>query len=88
MKVFVVGAGQMGGGIAQVMAAVGNITYLYDLNEEIMKKRLIFIENWLTRSVGIGKISEDEKTRTLNNILPSVDMKDAADSDVVIEAVI
>ena len=88
MKVFVVGAGQMGGGIAQVMAAVGNITYLYDLNEEIVKKRLIFIENWLTRSVGIGKISEDEKTRTLNNILPSIYMKDAADSDVVIEAVI
>ncbi len=88
MKVFVVGAGQMGGGIAQVMAAVGNTTYLYDLNLEIVKKRLIFIENWLTKSVGKGKLSEDEKTRTLNNILPSVDMKDAADSDIVIEAVI
>ena len=88
MKVFVVGAGQMGGGIAQVMAAVGNTTYLYDLNEEIVKKRFIFIENWLTRSVHKGKLSEDERTRTLNNILPSIYMKDAADSDVIIEAVI
>jgi 3-hydroxybutyryl-CoA dehydrogenase len=88
MKVFVVGAGQMGGGIAQVMAAAGNPTYLYDLNLEIVKKRLFFIESWLTKSVGKGKLSEDEKTRTLNNIRPTADMNDAADCDIVVEAVI
>jgi len=88
MNVIIVGAGQMGGGIAQVMATAGHTTYLNDINIKIVKKRLAYIESWLTKSVSKGKLSEDEKTAILKNIIPSVDLKDAAECDIVVEAVI
>jgi len=78
----------MGGGIAQVMAAAGNTTYLNDINSEIVENRLNYIEGWLTKSVSKGKLSEDEKTETMKHIIPSVDLRDAADCDMAVEAVI
>lgn len=88
MNVFVVGAGQMGGGIAQVMASAGKITYLYDINRELVDKRMAFIERMLTKDVDKGKITNEQKAAALQNLVPSTNLLDAADCDFVIEAII
>lgn len=86
--VMVIGAGQMGGGIAQIMAAAGHKTYLNDVNMDIVKSRITFIEKLLARSVEKGKITEEQKSETLANLIPSVDQNDAADCDLVVEAIV
>ncbi|HEX2980988.1 MAG TPA: 3-hydroxybutyryl-CoA dehydrogenase [Anaerolineaceae bacterium] len=88
MNVFVVGAGQMGGGIAQVLASAGKITYLYDVNRELVDKRMAFIERMLTKDVDKGKITNEQKAAALQNLVPSTNLRDAADCDFVIEAII
>ena len=86
--VMVIGAGQMGGGIAQVMAAAGRKTYLNDVDIKIVNNRIAFIESLLTKDVNKGKITEEQKAQTLANLLPSADQKDAADCDLVVEAIV
>ncbi len=86
--VMVIGAGQMGGGIAQVMAAAGRKTYLNDVNMDIVKSRLAFIEKLLDKDVSKGKITEEQKAQTLANLIPSTDQHDAADCDLVVEAIV
>jgi len=86
--VMVIGAGQMGGGIAQVMAAAGRKTYLNDVNIDIVNARIAFIEKLLTKDVSKGKITEEQKAATLANLIPSTDQHDAADCDLVVEAIV
>ncbi len=87
-KVMVIGAGQMGGGIAQVMAAAGITTYLNDVNMDIVNNRIAFIEKILTKDVTKGKCTEEQKQKTLSLLIPSVDVADAADCDLVVEAIV
>jgi len=84
----VIGAGQMGGGIAQVMAAAGKKTYLNDVNIDIVSSRIAFIEKLLAKDVSKGRITEEQKAAVLANLVPSVDQKDAADYDLVVEAIV
>ncbi len=86
--VMVIGAGQMGGGIAQIMAAAGHKTYLNDINIDIVNARIAFIEKLLTKDVTKGKITEEQKAATLANLIPSTDQHDAADCDLVVEAIV
>lgn len=86
--VMVIGAGQMGGGIAQVMAAAGHKTYMNDVNLDIVNSRLAFIEKLLTKDVAKGKITEEQKKATMDNLIPSDHLEDAADCDLVVEAII
>ena len=86
--VMVIGAGQMGGGIAQVMAAAGKKTYLNDINIDIVSSRIAFIEKLLAKDVSKGRITEEQKAAVLANLVPSVDQKDAADCDLVVEAIV
>lgn len=86
--VMVIGAGQMGGGIAQVMAAAGHMTYLNDVNLDIVNSRIAFIEKLLTKDVSKGKITEAQKAATLANLIPSADQKDAVGCDLVVEAIV
>lgn len=62
-KAMVIGAGQMGGGIAQVMAAAGIETYLNDINLEIVNNRIQFIEKLLSKDVAKGKLQKSRKTK-------------------------
>ena len=86
--IMVIGAGQMGGGIAQVMAAAGHKTYLNDVNEEIVKARLSFIEKLLDKDISKGKITQEQKHAAMENLIPSTSLEDAADCDLVIEAIV
>ncbi|WP_404455931.1 3-hydroxybutyryl-CoA dehydrogenase [Virgibacillus necropolis] len=87
-KVMVIGAGQMGSGIAQVCAQAGFDVLLNDMNAEAIDKGLKRIEKLLTRAVEKERISESDKTGTLNRLSPSSELKDAHDCDLVIEAVV
>lgn len=87
-KVLVIGAGQMGGGIAQVFAQSGFEVLLNDAYPEAIQKRIEFIEGLLAKSVTKGKITEDDKNKALNNLKPCSDLKEAADVDLIVEAII
>jgi 3-hydroxybutyryl-CoA dehydrogenase len=87
-KVMVIGSGQMGGGIAQVMAQAGKIVYLNDVKQEFVDRRIAFIDKLLSKDVSKGRITEEEKARILSRLIPSTDKKDAADCDLVVEAAV
>lgn len=84
----VIGAGQMGSGIAQVFAQSGFDVKLNDLSEEALQKGLATMEKLLSRNVDKGRMTEGEKTATLDNITTSTSLDDASDRDLVIEAVV
>lgn len=87
-KVMVIGSGQMGAGIAQVCAQSGFNVLLNDMNNEALEKGMKNIEKLLTRSVEKERISETDKTDTLNKLTPSNDLNDAQSVDLVIEAIV
>ncbi len=87
MKVIIVGAGQMGGGIAQVLASIGKTVYLNDINPDLVANRLTFIDGILTKDVNKGKITGEQKAAALLNLHPSTNLADAKECDLVIEAV-
>ncbi|MGR6836595.1 3-hydroxybutyryl-CoA dehydrogenase [Syntrophomonas erecta] len=87
-NIFVVGAGQMGNGIAQVSAQSGWNTVLYDINMDLVNKGLAVIEGNLKRNVSKGRMTEDEKEAIMKRLTPSVNLEDAAQADLVIEAII
>ncbi|TCT26356.1 3-hydroxybutyryl-CoA dehydrogenase [Melghiribacillus thermohalophilus] len=86
--VMVIGAGQMGSGIAQVCAQSGFHVKLNDISEEALQKGLAGIEKNLNRSVEKGRMSEEDKQNTLNRLQTTTSLQDASDCDLVIEAVI
>ena len=82
----VIGAGQMGNGIAQVAAMSGMPVIMNDISTEFVQKGLANITKILTRSVGKGKMTETEKESILGRISTSTDLKDMAAADFVVEA--
>ncbi|KON66842.1 3-hydroxybutyryl-CoA dehydrogenase [Peribacillus butanolivorans] len=87
-KVMVIGAGQMGSGIAQVCAMSGYEVLLHDLKEEYVEKGLGTIIKNLSRQVEKGKMAAEDKDATLSRLTSSTDLKNAAGVDLVIEAAI
>jgi 3-hydroxybutyryl-CoA dehydrogenase len=87
-NIFVVGAGQMGAGIAQVSAQAGYNVILNDINDQFVAKGIKGIEKNLDRSLAKGKITEDEKAAVLSKIKASTNLTDASNADIVIEAII
>ncbi|KKE77763.1 MULTISPECIES: 3-hydroxybutyryl-CoA dehydrogenase [Bacillaceae] len=87
-KVMVVGAGQMGSGIAQVFAQSGYEVILNDLNQEALQKGIRFIEKVLSKDVAKGKITEKNKADALSRLSTSERIKDAGDCDLVVEAIV
>jgi len=85
-KIMVIGAGQMGGGIAQVAAQAGLQVVLNDINADLIDKRVAFIDKTLSRNVEKQRITEEDKQATLARLTPSTDLQDAADVDFVVEA--
>ncbi len=78
----------MGSGIAQVCAQAGFDVKLNDMKEEFFQRGLANITKNLSRNVEKGRMTEDEKTQVLSRITKSLDLNDASDVDLVIEAAV
>jgi len=87
-KVMVIGAGQMGSGIAQVCAQAGYKVVLNDLKLEFVERGLGTIRKNLTRNVDKGRMTEEQKQEILARLTSSTDLNDAGSVDLVIEAAI
>lgn len=87
-KIMVIGAGQMGSGIAQVCAQAGYDVILYDISEENIEKGMRNIEKNLVRQVEKQRMNEEGKGEVLAKVTPSAVLQDASSVDLVIEAVV
>lgn len=87
-KFMVIGAGQMGSGIAQVAAQTGLQVVLHDVKEEYVQRGLNTIEKNLSRQVEKGRMSEQDKKEILSRFIPSTSLENAHDVDFVVEAAI
>jgi 3-hydroxybutyryl-CoA dehydrogenase len=85
--VAVLGAGTMGLGIAQVAAAAGFRVVLRDLGEDLLGRAVGRIESNLSKAVSRGKMTEDERARTLSRISTTTRMEEAAGAQLFVEAV-
>ncbi|MBL8578641.1 MAG: 3-hydroxybutyryl-CoA dehydrogenase [Mesorhizobium sp.] len=82
----IIGAGQMGGGIAQVSAASGYKVMLYDISADRVEKGLATISGNLARMVSSGKLTEEARKDALSHISPATELGALASCDLVIEA--
>ena len=85
-KLGVIGAGQMGSGIAHVAALAGLDVVLNDLSEERLRAGLATINGTMARQVKRGQITDDDRTAALERITTSPSYSGFADCDLVIEA--
>ena len=85
-KIGVVGAGQMGNGIAQVAAMSGLQVIMSDITEDFVQRGLENIAKILSRSVEKGRMSGEEKEDILGRIKTTVDSGELSGCDFVIEA--
>jgi 3-hydroxybutyryl-CoA dehydrogenase len=85
-NVFVIGAGTMGNGIAQVSAQAGYNVIMSDIKDEFLSRGMAAIEKSLDRMLKKGTLQESEKTDIMSRIKTTVDMNDAKDADLVVEA--
>ncbi|WP_341896603.1 3-hydroxybutyryl-CoA dehydrogenase [Ferrovibrio terrae] len=82
----VIGAGQMGNGIAHVCALAGYEVVLQDINTVQLDKALETIGGNMNRQVARGKITEAEKAKALSLIRTSNDVRAFAETDFIVEA--
>ncbi|MCO6387171.1 3-hydroxybutyryl-CoA dehydrogenase [Aliihoeflea sp. 40Bstr573] len=82
----VIGAGQMGGGIAHVAAISGYKVKVYDISSERIESGIATISGNLARQVHSGKLDEESRRKALDSILPASSLQELADCDLVIEA--
>ena len=86
-KIGVIGAGQMGHGIAIVAAKAGYNVILRDINKELVDIGLKKIDKFLTKSVEKAKMTEDEKKGILSRVKGTTKLEDLKDADLIIEAI-
>ena len=86
--VMVVGAGLMGSGIAQVSAVAGHDVILQDISPEAVATGTTAIEASLTRFAEKGQISADDAAAALARVSGTTELDAAAQSDVIVEAII
>ena len=85
-KLYVVGSGAMGSGIAQTAATHGIQVIMNDINEEFVAKGYNKIKKSLEKAVTKGRMTEEAKEEALANLTTTVSLEDAKDADFVIEA--
>ncbi|WP_135255614.1 3-hydroxybutyryl-CoA dehydrogenase [Thermus caldilimi] len=87
-KIGVVGAGQMGSGIAQVAAQAGFEVVLVDVAESFLERGLKAIQRSLGRFVEKGRIAPQDLEATLGRIRSTVVLGDLAEADLIVEAIV
>ena len=86
-KIGVIGAGQMGHGIALVAAKAGYEVILRDIDEEFVKTGLTKIESFLNKSIEKGKMKPEEKNEILSKLRGTTKLNELKDMDLIIEAI-
>jgi 3-hydroxybutyryl-CoA dehydrogenase len=86
-KIGVIGAGQMGHGIALVSAKAGFEVLIQDIKDEFVEKGICRIDKFLSRSIEKGKISDADKKKIMSKISGTTKLEDFKDVDLVIEAI-
>ena len=85
-SVGIVGAGQMGNGIAHVFALAGFDVLMTDITQEALDKALALIGRNMDRQVARGKVSAEDKAAALGRIRTTLKLTDLGQTDLVIEA--
>jgi len=85
-KIGVIGAGQMGNGIAHVMALAGYSVVLNDINQQALDAAMTAIQNNLARQASRGKIGDADVEAALSRISTTLKLADVGATDLVIEA--
>ncbi len=85
-KVGVIGAGQMGNGIAHVCALSGFDVLINDVSPDRIKAGIATINGNLTRQVTRNRITDEQRKTAVDRILPAEKMEDFGDCDIVVEA--
>ena len=87
-KITVVGAGTMGAGIAQRASQSGFLVYLVDVEDEFIKRGFEGIEKTLKKGIELGKVTEEQSKRVIENIKGTTDLMEAvSQTTMVIEAI-
>ncbi len=86
-KAGIIGSGTMGGGIAMCFANAGIPVHIIDQDEDNLKRGISVIEKNYDFMVGRGKLTAEQKDMVFGLVTSSLDYKDLADCDIVIEAV-
>ena len=84
----IIGAGTMGSGIAQVAATAGCVVKLFDVNQEALDEAKAALEKVLKRLIEKGRIDASEKDRIQANITYVNTLKELANADLTIEAIV
>ncbi|CAM4069706.1 3-hydroxybutyryl-CoA dehydrogenase [Bacillus manliponensis] len=87
-NIVVIGAGQMGSGIAQVCAMAGYNVYMQDLKQEQLDRGTGIITKNLNRQVEKGRMSEEDKAATLQRLTVTLSLDCVKEADLVIEAAV
>ena len=86
MRVLVVGAGQMGGGIAHVCAAAGHDVLLNDVSADAVRRGTDVVAKNLARAVAKGKLAQEQADAILTRISAHLDLTQRVDVSIAIEA--
>ena len=86
--IMVIGAGQMGSGIAQVCAQAGYSVLLNDLKPEFVERGLAGIKKNLNRQVDKGRMTSEQLDEVVSRLTSSTELQDAKNVDLVIEAAV
>jgi 3-hydroxybutyryl-CoA dehydrogenase len=87
-KIGVVGAGQMGAGIAQVAAQAGLVVMLHDMGEDILKRSADGITRSVDRMIARGRIKAEQRDAIVRRIQTTARLADLAECDFIIEAIL
>ena len=87
-SVGVIGAGQMGAGIAQVCASIGKVVTLCDIKQEFIDNGIRTITKNLHRSLSKERITQNDMDKVLGNINTTLEKGELGDCDIIIEAII
>ncbi len=87
-SVGVIGAGQMGAGIAQVCAAIGKNVILCDIKQEFLDNGIGTITKNLERSLSKERINQNDMENTLGNVNTTLELNELKNCDIIIEAIV